>query len=252
MRSCRISSAARIVFVGATTENPSFELNSALLSRCRVHVLEAVSADDIVKALRHALDDAERGLGGRDIRIDDALLRRSPGRRWRRAPRTDPAGNCRGARRRRRGRTDHRGDAAAGAGRPHPPLRQGRRAVLRPDLGAAQIRAQLQPGRRAVLAGADAGRRLRPGLSGAAADPHGDRGHRPGRPARAADGAGSLGHLRALGQPGGRAGVRAAGAVPGQHRQIQCRLRRLQPGQADVATAAPKKCRCTCATRRPS
>ena len=47
-----------ILFVGATTENPSFELNSALLSRCRVHVLEAVSADDIVFALRHALDDA--------------------------------------------------------------------------------------------------------------------------------------------------------------------------------------------------
>ena len=40
-----------IVFVGATTENPSFELNSALLSRCRVHVLEAVSAGDIEAAL---------------------------------------------------------------------------------------------------------------------------------------------------------------------------------------------------------
>ncbi|MBW3550105.1 MAG: replication-associated recombination protein A [Proteobacteria bacterium] len=53
-----------ILFVGATTENPSFELNSALLSRCRVHVMEAVSADDITLALRHALDDPERGLGG--------------------------------------------------------------------------------------------------------------------------------------------------------------------------------------------
>src|SRR5690606_29290654 len=45
-----------ILFVGATTENPSFELNSALLSRCRVHVLEAVSVDDIIAALRRALD----------------------------------------------------------------------------------------------------------------------------------------------------------------------------------------------------
>ena len=63
-----------IIFVGATTENPSFELNSALLSRCRVHVLEAVSADDIVIALRHALADGKRGLGGRGIHIDDALL----------------------------------------------------------------------------------------------------------------------------------------------------------------------------------
>jgi putative ATPase len=63
-----------IVFVGATTENPSFELNSALLSRCRVHVLEAVSAPDIAHALRQALDDGERGLGGRGLRIEDAAL----------------------------------------------------------------------------------------------------------------------------------------------------------------------------------
>ncbi|HEX2082623.1 MAG TPA: replication-associated recombination protein A, partial [Xanthomonadaceae bacterium] len=63
-----------IVFVGATTENPSFELNSALLSRCRVHVMEALSAEDIAQALRRALEDAERGLGGRGLRIDEALL----------------------------------------------------------------------------------------------------------------------------------------------------------------------------------
>jgi putative ATPase len=63
-----------IVFVGATTENPSFELNSALLSRCRVHVLDAVSADAIVEALRRALADAERGLGALDLRVDDAAL----------------------------------------------------------------------------------------------------------------------------------------------------------------------------------
>ena len=63
-----------IVFVGATTENPSFELNSALLSRCRVHVMEAVSPDDIVETLRRALADAERGLGDRGLRIGDDLL----------------------------------------------------------------------------------------------------------------------------------------------------------------------------------
>lgn len=63
-----------ILFVGATTENPSFELNSALLSRCRVHVLDAVSAEDIAKALRRALDDVERGLGGQGLRIDDVAL----------------------------------------------------------------------------------------------------------------------------------------------------------------------------------
>ena len=64
-----------IVFVGATTENPSFELNSALLSRCRVHVMEAVSPDDILAALRRALEDAERGLGERGLSIGDDQLR---------------------------------------------------------------------------------------------------------------------------------------------------------------------------------
>ncbi|AWV07264.1 replication-associated recombination protein A [Marilutibacter maris] len=63
-----------ILFVGATTENPSFELNSALLSRCRVHVLEAVSAEDIAVALRHALDDEARGLGAQAVEVDDACL----------------------------------------------------------------------------------------------------------------------------------------------------------------------------------
>jgi putative ATPase len=64
-----------IIFVGATTENPSFELNSALLSRCRVHVLDAVSPDDIVAALRRALDDTERGLGELKLDVADATLK---------------------------------------------------------------------------------------------------------------------------------------------------------------------------------
>jgi putative ATPase len=64
-----------IIFVGATTENPSFELNSALLSRCRVHVLEALSAEDIVAALRRALADGERGLGELKLEVDDESLR---------------------------------------------------------------------------------------------------------------------------------------------------------------------------------
>jgi len=63
-----------ILFVGATTENPSFELNSALLSRCRVHVMEAVSADDIAVALQRALDDPGHGLGDRGLRIAPAQL----------------------------------------------------------------------------------------------------------------------------------------------------------------------------------
>jgi putative ATPase len=63
-----------IVFVGATTENPSFELNSALLSRSRVHVLKPVTPTAIATTLRRALIDAERGLGDRDWSVDDAML----------------------------------------------------------------------------------------------------------------------------------------------------------------------------------
>ncbi len=63
-----------IVFVGATTENPSFELNSALLSRCRVHVMDAVGADAIVVALKRALTDDERGLGELHLQVDDEAL----------------------------------------------------------------------------------------------------------------------------------------------------------------------------------
>ncbi|MGH8085604.1 MAG: replication-associated recombination protein A [Lysobacter sp.] len=68
-----------ILFVGATTENPSFELNSALLSRCRVHVMEALSIDDIVLALQVAIDDPERGLDGQGLRISDEALRQIAG-----------------------------------------------------------------------------------------------------------------------------------------------------------------------------
>ncbi len=63
-----------IVFIGATTENPSFELNAALLSRCRVHVLKPVTPDAIVAALERALRDPVRGLGARDWQVDREML----------------------------------------------------------------------------------------------------------------------------------------------------------------------------------
>jgi putative ATPase len=63
-----------LVFVGATTENPSFELNNALLSRARVYVLKSLGQDDILALLRRSLDDADQGLGGRGLQADaDAL-----------------------------------------------------------------------------------------------------------------------------------------------------------------------------------
>ena len=63
-----------IIFIGATTENPSFELNSALLSRCRVHVLEPVSIEDIIAALKLALADTERGLGELHLQVGEVAL----------------------------------------------------------------------------------------------------------------------------------------------------------------------------------
>ena len=64
-----------VVFVGATTENPSFELNNALLSRARVYVLEALGEDAVRTVIDRALADAERGLGARRIEMAPALRR---------------------------------------------------------------------------------------------------------------------------------------------------------------------------------
>src|SRR6185312_4649307 len=63
--------AGTITLIGATTENPSFEINGALLSRVRVFVLQALTPDDIRALVSRALDDAERGLGGLGLEIDD-------------------------------------------------------------------------------------------------------------------------------------------------------------------------------------
>jgi putative ATPase len=64
-----------IVLVGATTENPSFEVNAALLSRCRVYVLHALTQDDIVTLLRRARADGDRGLAASNPAVtDDALV----------------------------------------------------------------------------------------------------------------------------------------------------------------------------------
>ncbi len=63
-----------LVLIGATTENPSFEVNSALLSRARVYVLKALTADDLTQVVEAALTDRERGLGARNLRIDPQAL----------------------------------------------------------------------------------------------------------------------------------------------------------------------------------
>ena len=63
-----------ITFIGATTENPSFEVVSALLSRARVYVLNSLTVVDLAALLTTALQDVQRGLGGRQIVIDDDAL----------------------------------------------------------------------------------------------------------------------------------------------------------------------------------
>lgn len=63
-----------IILIGATTENPSFEVNAALLSRCKVFVLQALGEDDLVFLLQRALSDP-RGFGGQQIDIPEDMLR---------------------------------------------------------------------------------------------------------------------------------------------------------------------------------
>ena len=62
-----------IILIGATTENPSFEVNSALLSRCKVFVLQALGTEDLAKLLKNTIND-ERGFGGQDIDIEDDII----------------------------------------------------------------------------------------------------------------------------------------------------------------------------------
>src|SRR6201987_348170 len=65
-----------IRLIGATTENPSFEINGALLSRCRVYVLQPLTEDQIVQLLRRALTDEERGLSTMKLRASDDMLKK--------------------------------------------------------------------------------------------------------------------------------------------------------------------------------
>jgi putative ATPase len=63
-----------IRLIGATTENPSFEINAALLSRCRVYTLRALEQDEVIALLQRALRDSERGLGALQLEVEDGVL----------------------------------------------------------------------------------------------------------------------------------------------------------------------------------
>ena len=66
--------AGHITFIGATTENPSFEVISPLLSRTKVYILEPLTTPQIAKLLRRALEDKDRGLGSQNLRATDEIL----------------------------------------------------------------------------------------------------------------------------------------------------------------------------------
>jgi putative ATPase len=66
--------AGTVTLIGATTENPSFEINGALLSRVRVFVLRPLSTADVIGVIRRALSDAERGLGALGLTVDEEAL----------------------------------------------------------------------------------------------------------------------------------------------------------------------------------
>lgn len=63
-----------VIFIGATTENPSFEINNALLSRARVYLIKRLSNDEIAHIVTQALADTERGLGQRQLKMPESVL----------------------------------------------------------------------------------------------------------------------------------------------------------------------------------
>ena len=154
-----------MVLVGATTENPYFEVNSALLSRAQVYELHELTPEDVAGLLRRALDAASAATARVDDDVIEFLAARSGGDArtalnalelaLRRPPR---APGERGHAGRRRGR-----DAAQGR-----PLRQGRRPALRLHLGLDQVDARLGPRRVALLPRGDARGRRGPALHRAA------------------------------------------------------------------------------------
>jgi replication-associated recombination protein RarA len=152
-----------LIFVGATTENPSFEVNNALLSRARVYVLKSLTAEDLGGLVDRALADTERGLGALRLHIDpearELLLAAADGDARRMLNLLETAADL--------AVPDGEGrrldvDTTARRHRQHLcALRQGRREFLRSDIGLAQVGARQRSRCGAVLAVPDAGGRVR-------------------------------------------------------------------------------------------
>ncbi|EPX86903.1 Holliday junction DNA helicase [Salipiger mucosus DSM 16094] len=231
-----------ILLVGATTENPSFELNAALLSRSQVLVLERLDLADLERLAQRAEREVGRALP-LDGHAREALLEMADGDGRALLNLVEQVTVLA-----HRGQAEHRGaerqaDPARGA------VRQVGRRALQPDLGAAQVGARLGPGRGALLVRADAGRGRGPPLPRAAHHAHGGRGHRAGRSAGAGGLPAGLGDLRAAGLARGGTGDRAGAGLPRARAQVERGLCRLQGGArlgqdhrlADAAQAHPER-----------
>ncbi len=165
--------AGDIVLIGATTENPSFEVNAALLSRSKVFTLRGLTEPEIVRILERALTDRERGLGNEPIEIGEgvfsAIARFANGDARIGAESARAGVSGRPACGRWGDSPSRSGDVAAVCPASCAALRQNRRGALQHHLRAAQIDAQQRPGRRRLLAGAHARGRGRSALCGTAA-----------------------------------------------------------------------------------
>ena len=227
--------AGNIIFIGATTENPSFEVIAPLLSRTRVYTLQALTEPEIAGLVRRALADKEHGLGAEKIEADDERRQSHRHlRQWRRARRLQHAGSP-GARRRAHSgwhARAHRRTALRGAAAQIPDLRQIRRRALQPDFGAAQVGAQFRRRRHALLAGAHAGIRRRSALRRAAPGAHGQRRYRPRRSRRAGNCHRRHASRRFRGRAGRQSGSGASRRLSGARAQIECALHRLRRGAA--------------------
>ncbi len=217
--------AGDIVLIGATTENPSFEVNAALLSRSKVFVLRGLSPDEVQAILERALRDPERGLGDEPVDVEPEALRaialyangdaRSALDLLELSVGAAPAVDGRRQVDRRAGAADHPAQGAA--------LRQVGRGALQPHLGAAQVDAQQRPRRDGLLAGAHGRGRRRSALHRPTPGALRIGGRRQRRPAGA-----DRGHRREGGRPlhghaRGEHGAGAGGALPGD------RARRATP-----------------------
>ena len=196
-----------IILIGATTENPSFEVISALLSRSRVYALRALTVPEIVTLLERALPLLKPASGSDELLEQIAIYSNGDARQAYNTLEAAAAASHGGRLTEAGGAGRHAAQDAA--------LRQERRGALQPDFGAAQIGAVERCGRGAVLAGAHAGGGRGPDVHRAAAGADGDRGYRPGRSARA-----GAGHRRQAGGPfsgysGGRSGAGAGGDLSG-------------------------------------